>query len=124
MPHPPLAVNAGPGQGAIYHAFTIGRVRFVVTDTRSERTATSLLVELQQQYPGRYSEGQLRTLQRRVQEWRRETLIRFNAEWIGEEWAGEDTAADDLDEISAGLDETPPERRPFAEEPEMLMTAG
>jgi hypothetical protein len=59
-----------------------------------------------------------------VQEWRRETLIRFNAEWIGEEWAGEDMAADDLDEISAGPDETPPERRPFAEEPEMLMTAG
>jgi phosphodiesterase/alkaline phosphatase D-like protein len=45
VPHPPLAVEDGgePGGGAIYHAFTIGRVRFVVMDTRSERTASSML---------------------------------------------------------------------------------
>ncbi len=40
VPHPPLP--AGPG-GAIYHAFTVGRVRVVVTDTRSERTARTML---------------------------------------------------------------------------------
>lgn len=40
VPHPPLP--AGPG-GAIYHAFTVGRVRVVVTDTRSERTAETML---------------------------------------------------------------------------------
>lgn len=50
VPHPPLAVDAGPGRGAIHHAFTIGRVRFVVTDTRSERTATSLLGGAQEQW--------------------------------------------------------------------------
>ncbi len=40
VPHHPLA--AGPG-GAIYQAFTVGRVRIILTDTRSERTATSML---------------------------------------------------------------------------------
>jgi hypothetical protein len=93
-------------------------------DDEPERTAKSLLLELQQQYPGRYCEGQLRTLQRRVQEWRRETLIRFNTEWIGEEWAGEGITASELDEIAAGPDGTAEERRPLAEEPAMLMTAG
>lgn len=34
VPHYPLPAGAG----AIYHAFTIGRVRFIVTDTRSERS--------------------------------------------------------------------------------------
>ena len=48
VPHPPLA--AGPAAGAIYHAFTIGRIRFVVTDTRSERTATSLLGDEQERW--------------------------------------------------------------------------
>jgi PhoD-like phosphatase len=38
VPHYPLA-----DAGAIYHAFSAGRVRFVVTDTRSERTGTSML---------------------------------------------------------------------------------
>ena len=34
------------------------------------RTSKSLLLELQQRRPGRYPNGQLRTLQRRVREWR------------------------------------------------------
>jgi membrane-associated phospholipid phosphatase len=38
VPHYPL-----PDPGAIYQAFTVGRVRFVMVDTRSERTATSML---------------------------------------------------------------------------------
>jgi phosphodiesterase/alkaline phosphatase D-like protein len=37
-PHPPL-----PSDGAIFHASTIGRVRIVVTDTRSERTGRTML---------------------------------------------------------------------------------
>ncbi|MCF6734330.1 alkaline phosphatase D family protein [Blastococcus sp. KM273129] len=37
-PHHPL-----PDEGAVYQAFTVGRVRVVMTDTRSERTATSML---------------------------------------------------------------------------------
>ena len=40
FPHYPLAT--GEGAGPIYHAFTVGRVRFIVTDTRSERDPASL----------------------------------------------------------------------------------
>lgn len=40
VPHAPLVTGR---DGAINHAFTIGRVRFVLTDTRSERTDASLL---------------------------------------------------------------------------------
>ncbi|MGH8975165.1 MAG: alkaline phosphatase D family protein, partial [Acidimicrobiia bacterium] len=47
VPHPPLP--AGPG-GAIYHAFTVGRVRVVVTDTRSERTADTMLGAAQREW--------------------------------------------------------------------------
>jgi len=36
-----------------------------------EATAKSLLERLHRQYPGRFPEGQLRTLQRRIREWRR-----------------------------------------------------
>jgi hypothetical protein len=39
VPHHPLA----EGDGAIYSAFTVGRVRVVVTDTRSERTDATML---------------------------------------------------------------------------------
>jgi phosphodiesterase/alkaline phosphatase D-like protein/membrane-associated phospholipid phosphatase len=42
VPHVPLATD-----GAIHHAFTIGRVRFVVTDSRSERTDSTMLGEEQ-----------------------------------------------------------------------------
>lgn len=38
VPHHPL-----PDDGAVHQAFTVGRVRIVLTDTRSERTATSML---------------------------------------------------------------------------------
>ncbi|MBC6445889.1 alkaline phosphatase D family protein [Actinokineospora xionganensis] len=44
VPHYPLA--SGPGE-AINQAFTLGRVRFVLTDTRSERTAATMLGERQ-----------------------------------------------------------------------------
>jgi hypothetical protein len=36
-----------------------------------EATAKSLLERLHQEYPGRFPDGQLRTLQRRIREWRR-----------------------------------------------------
>jgi hypothetical protein len=36
-----------------------------------EATAQSLLARLQRDYPGRFPDGQLRTLQRRIREWRR-----------------------------------------------------
>jgi len=50
-----------------------------------ERTAKSILQELQQRYPGRYPDGQLRTLQHRVKEWRARALLEFNDTWLGEE---------------------------------------
>jgi phosphodiesterase/alkaline phosphatase D-like protein len=40
VPHHPLPAG---DDGAIYQAFNAGRVRFVLTDTRSERTATTML---------------------------------------------------------------------------------
>ena len=46
------------------------------------RTSKSLLLELQQRRPGRYPNGQLRTLQRRVREWRRQILETFDSEWL------------------------------------------
>ncbi|HMB03082.1 MAG TPA: transposase family protein [Isosphaeraceae bacterium] len=36
-----------------------------------ESTAKSLIERLQREYPGQFAEGQLRTLQRRIREWRR-----------------------------------------------------
>lgn len=38
VPHPPLVRD---GQEAVYHAFTMGRARVIVTDTRSERSPQS-----------------------------------------------------------------------------------
>jgi hypothetical protein len=40
------------------------------------QTAKRLFVQLQQRYPGRFLDGQLRTLQRRVRDWRREHLYK------------------------------------------------
>ena len=47
-----------------------------------QRTAKSMLLELQDRYPGRVPTGQLRTLQRRVKQWRREILVKFEVEWL------------------------------------------
>lgn len=40
-------------------------------ENNPEATAKSLLERLHEKYPGRFPEGQLRTLQRRIREWRR-----------------------------------------------------
>ncbi len=50
-----------------------------------ERTAKSVLLELQQRYPGEYPSEQLRTLQRRVQGWRAEAILVFDEQWLKEE---------------------------------------
>ncbi len=50
-----------------------------------ERTAKSVLLELQQRYPGHYPDEQLRTLQRRVQAWRAEAILVFDDHWLSEE---------------------------------------
>ena len=50
-----------------------------------ELTAKALFQELQVRYPGRFPAGQLRTLQRRVKEWRAQALLQFNDAWVEEE---------------------------------------
>ncbi|GAH36416.1 unnamed protein product, partial [marine sediment metagenome] len=47
-----------------------------------ERTAKSILQDIQKRYPGKYKDGQLRTLQRRVKSWRAKALITFDDEWV------------------------------------------
>ncbi|MEN8154749.1 MAG: hypothetical protein ABFR75_12085 [Acidobacteriota bacterium] len=54
-------------------------------ENNPERTATSLLSDLQKVYPGQYLDNQLRTLQRRVQKWRAKAIITFDDSWIDEE---------------------------------------
>jgi hypothetical protein len=49
-----------------------------------ERTAKSIFQELQQHYPNQFQDGQLRTLQRRVKEWRAKTILTFDDQWIEE----------------------------------------
>ena len=48
VPHYPLA--AGPGDAPIYHAFSAGRVRFVLTDLRSARAGQSLMGPAQKRW--------------------------------------------------------------------------
>ena len=54
-------------------------------EERPERTAKSLLLELQERYPGKYEDNQLRTLQRRVQDWRANTTITFHEAYLLED---------------------------------------
>jgi hypothetical protein len=50
-----------------------------------ERTAKAIFFELQRDYPGCYPDGQLRTLQRRVKEWRAHAILQFDQRWLEEE---------------------------------------
>ena len=43
-----------------------------------DRTAKSLLRQLQERYPGRYPDNQLRTLQRRLRVWRSQMILEFD----------------------------------------------
>lgn len=49
------------------------------------RTALSVFLELEQRFPGRYRDGQLRTLQRRVQGWRARSIVVFDQQWLQDE---------------------------------------
>ena len=55
-----------------------------------ERTSKSLFEELQYRYPRQYKNGQLRTLQRRVKEWRAKAILSFDYQWLKEELLVED----------------------------------
>jgi hypothetical protein len=52
-------------------------------EERPDQTALELLVEFQARYPGRYSQRQLYTLQRRVRGWRHEAVQRLIHELHG-----------------------------------------
>jgi len=54
-----------------------------------ERTAKSVFDSLQAKYPGQFTLGQLRTLQRRVQTWRAGTILAFDDQYLQEEKFGE-----------------------------------
>lgn len=50
-----------------------------------DRTAKAIFEDLQQRHPGQFSEGQVRTLQRRVRDWRERALVHFDAQWLDED---------------------------------------
>ncbi len=53
------------------------------------RTAKSVFGELQGRYPVHFRDVQLRTLQRRVKQWREKSLVEFDDGWLrGEVLAG------------------------------------
>ncbi len=79
VPYPPLPAGR---DGAIYHAFTIGRARVVVTDTRSERTDRTMLGTEQRDW----LLGELR----RAGEYALVVWVNPNP-WIDAARAGEDT---------------------------------
>jgi hypothetical protein len=45
--------------------------------TQPERNGRSVFDELQQRYPGQFTDGQIRTLQRHIQVWRARTVLTF-----------------------------------------------
>jgi hypothetical protein len=54
-------------------------------DADPAQTALALFEQLQRRHPGIFPDGQLRTLQRRVKEWRARTLLVFDDSWLAEE---------------------------------------
>jgi len=65
-----------------------------------EKTATLMLLELQKKYPGRYSKGQLRTLQRRVKAWRERAIITYDDNLLKRNPFAEDSISGDLKAIT------------------------
>ena len=49
-----------------------------------ERNGRSVFDELQFRYPGQFSDGQLRTLQRHIAVWRARTILAFDDGWTDE----------------------------------------
>ncbi len=50
-----------------------------------ERTAKSFFQDLQQEYPGRFPDGQLRTFHRKVKAWRERAIVEFEDGWLQED---------------------------------------
>lgn len=49
------------------------------------RTAKSIFEDLQQKYPGKFKNGQLRTMQRHVKAWRSKAILTFDYKWLNDE---------------------------------------
>ena len=71
-------------------------------ENNPERTATSMLLKLQKKYPGEYTNGQLRTLQRRVKVWRKNAIITYDDAVLKEGSIIEGTSAWDLKAVTIG----------------------
>jgi hypothetical protein len=54
-----------------------------------ERTAKAAFLELQRRYPGKFSDGQMRTLQRHVHAWRAKVIVTFDEQWLQDEIAAD-----------------------------------
>lgn len=54
-------------------------------EANPELTGKQIFQELQAQHPGRYPEVQLRTLQRRIAEWRARVIMAFQDHWLAED---------------------------------------
>ena len=67
-----------------------------------ERTAISILLDLQKKYPGEHTNGQLRTLQRRVKAWRKNAIITYDDAVLKEDSIIESTGAYDLKAVTIG----------------------
>ena len=82
------------------------RAHFSVANTEltahPERTAKAAFEHLQERYPGVFPATQVRTLQRRVQEWRMRTILAFDDQWLGKEVLVRRSLPLPLREIGAG----------------------
>jgi hypothetical protein len=54
-------------------------------EANPELSAKQLFRELQAEHPGRFPDVQLRTLQRRVAEWRAKAILTFHDQWLAED---------------------------------------
>jgi hypothetical protein len=68
-----------------------------------ERTAKAIFQQLQQQYPSQYTDGQLRTLQRRVKQWRAQAILQFDQRWLEDELLPAQVLPADLTARTAGM---------------------
>ncbi len=57
----------------------------MILEEKPEKTAKSIFIGLQQKYPGRFKDGQLRTMQRHVKVWRSKAILTFDYEWLKDE---------------------------------------
>ena len=58
-------------------------------EAEPERTAKSIFEDLQEKYPGKFKDGQLRTMQRHVKAWRSKAILTFDYKWLNDELLGE-----------------------------------